>query len=375
METDQETSQGPLLLSQVLEEEYTTLHGPLPDDYPKDGSEDNRLTAIVGLIHQLPKKRAALCLSGGGIRSATFGLGVLQGLAHHHLLDKFDYVSTVSGGGYVGSWLTAWIHRQGVQKVVTDLRGVPESTTPPLPTALRQKVDPEPPPIRHLRAYSNYITPRLGLLSADTWTVMATYLRNLLLNWFVLVPLLAAALLVPRFGVPIIGMDPDALLHTAGWFRRGALGLGFLLTAVAIAYMSVNLPSVNEAGKVQKGLLSTHRDQDDFLLFCWLPLMVASILLVTYWAWHRNTGSPPPQWWSFALFGAVLHCVGWLPYIVRSYQPQKLGEFPAIFISGALGGILGWWIVTSIPLFLHHRRFAAAYVCFAAPLLLAHLTR
>ncbi|MDQ3257636.1 MAG: patatin-like phospholipase family protein, partial [Acidobacteriota bacterium] len=62
--------------------------------------------------------RSALCLSGGGIRSATFNLGILQGLARHGLLEKFDYLSTVSGGGFIGSWLTAWMHRQGTQRVV-----------------------------------------------------------------------------------------------------------------------------------------------------------------------------------------------------------------------------------------------------------------
>lgn len=46
-----------------------------------------------------------LALSGGGIRSATFCLGVLRGLAKQHILKRFDYLSTVSGGGYVGS---AW---------------------------------------------------------------------------------------------------------------------------------------------------------------------------------------------------------------------------------------------------------------------------
>ena len=53
----------------------------------------------------------ALCLSGGGIRSATFGLGLLQGLARKNLLARFDYLSTVSGGGYIGAWLSAWAHR------------------------------------------------------------------------------------------------------------------------------------------------------------------------------------------------------------------------------------------------------------------------
>jgi len=59
-----------------------------------------------------------LCLSGGGIRSATFNLGVLQSLARTQLLGKFDYLSSVSGGGYIASWLRAWMHRTGVSDVV-----------------------------------------------------------------------------------------------------------------------------------------------------------------------------------------------------------------------------------------------------------------
>src|ERR1044071_8493575 len=58
-----------------------------------------------------PPQRSALCISGGGIRSATFALGALQGLAELGILQNFDYLSTVSGGGYIGSWLTAWKER------------------------------------------------------------------------------------------------------------------------------------------------------------------------------------------------------------------------------------------------------------------------
>src|SRR4051812_32712251 len=57
------------------------------------------------------KQGSALCISGGGIRSATFALGALQGLADLGILQNFDYLSTVSGGGYIGSWLTAWKER------------------------------------------------------------------------------------------------------------------------------------------------------------------------------------------------------------------------------------------------------------------------
>ena len=54
-----------------------------------------------------------LAFSGGGIRSATFNLGFLQGAAALGLLKQFDYLSTVSGGGYIGAWFAAWVLREG----------------------------------------------------------------------------------------------------------------------------------------------------------------------------------------------------------------------------------------------------------------------
>ena len=90
-------------LYEVLEAEFVAVHGELPKDYPTSAEPNVRLKAIWAAIHGLPEKRAALCISGGGIRSATFGLGVLQGLARCGLLGRFHYLSTVSGGGYIGS--------------------------------------------------------------------------------------------------------------------------------------------------------------------------------------------------------------------------------------------------------------------------------
>lgn len=57
--------------------------------------------------------RVGLALSGGGIRSATFALGVLRGLAGQGLLRRFDYLSTVSGGGYIGAMLMRLIQALG----------------------------------------------------------------------------------------------------------------------------------------------------------------------------------------------------------------------------------------------------------------------
>ncbi len=56
-------------------------------------------------------KLTGLALSGGGIRSASFCLGVMQAMAHNHWLEKIDYLSTVSGGGYIGSSLS-WLLSQ-----------------------------------------------------------------------------------------------------------------------------------------------------------------------------------------------------------------------------------------------------------------------
>ena len=50
-----------------------------------------------------------LALSGGGVRSASFCLGALQALNRAGALHKIDYLSTVSGGGYIGSPRPEWL--------------------------------------------------------------------------------------------------------------------------------------------------------------------------------------------------------------------------------------------------------------------------
>ena len=54
-----------------------------------------------------------VALSGGGIRSATFCLGLFQSLARQQLIRRMDFLSTVSGGGYFGSFLGAAFSRSG----------------------------------------------------------------------------------------------------------------------------------------------------------------------------------------------------------------------------------------------------------------------
>src|SRR5262249_46609248 len=69
----------------------------------------------------LQAPRVGLALSGGGVRSATFCLGLIRGLAQNGILRRFDYVSTVSGGGFVGAALGRLVGSIGIGKAETQL--------------------------------------------------------------------------------------------------------------------------------------------------------------------------------------------------------------------------------------------------------------
>jgi hypothetical protein len=58
---------------------------------------------------QLRESLTGVALSGGGVRSAAFGLGFLQGLYSAGKLRMVDYLSTVSGGGYAGALVSSEI--------------------------------------------------------------------------------------------------------------------------------------------------------------------------------------------------------------------------------------------------------------------------
>ena len=132
------------------------------------------------------EKIFGLSLSGGGIRSATFSLGILQALAEKGLLGEFTYLSTVSGGGYIHQWLASWIHNEiGGFKTV-------EQRLVPLTQSGSQARAPEQ--ITWLRRYSSYLTPQRGIFSADTWTMITIWARNTFLNQIILFGFLASCI-------------------------------------------------------------------------------------------------------------------------------------------------------------------------------------
>ena len=103
-----------------------------------------------------------LALSGGDIRSAIFCLGVVQVLAARRLLKDVDFLSTVSGGGYAGSFLTM---RLGNRQSHDDVAG-PKG--------------PDPAPIHQLRQSTKF------LAVADlkqSWSMATAAFAGMLLNW------------------------------------------------------------------------------------------------------------------------------------------------------------------------------------------------
>ncbi|MGB7922311.1 MAG: patatin-like phospholipase family protein [Pyrinomonadaceae bacterium] len=338
----------------------------LEDSFPKvfQKISDVRLAALNTLLHG--KEQSALCLSGGGIRSGTFALGLLQGLARHGLLGQFDYLSTVSGGGYIGSWLTAWIHRHP-----EGLAGV----TRELSYGDAKKIDPDSAPLLYLRRYSNFITPKVGLLTADTWTFLGIYLRNTFLNLLVFIPMLLSVLIIPRLLLSLTLMQPEiqdlTVLFQFPWWdfegwrliwvsfygRHVFLTLGVLLGSWALAYIIFNRPGQRGKLEERRPFFLGKTGQGGFLAMCLLPLLVSAFCLTTYYAWSREIGvleGRTMQLWKFWIFGIGFTFLGWFMASIvlkrfnrSSLRETNLIELMGLLVVGMLGGTLFYVLAQS----------------------------
>jgi hypothetical protein len=330
---------------------------------------------------------SALCLSGGGIRSATFNLGVIQALARAGVLGSFDYLSSVSGGGYVASWLRTWMHREGTDRVINELRTSDLKGDP---------LQPEPEPLDALREYSNYLTPKLGLFSADTWTAVAIVLRNLILNWLVIIPLLGTVIAIPQ--VLFLAVKSSGFPHK--W------GCSLLIVSLLIEFVASVLlywfRRFNKKPGTREGL---------FVTFAVFPMVIAAAVLSSAvlglnLPWMQQDPSPSPldicRLWVFAtVWCIVVPILGWSASeisaeillrrarreaarsnaghlaVKRSYlkvdtreirHAARFREFSGLFVSGAVAASILVGIVRSWMPYLYNRAFY--YVVLALPLLL-----
>jgi hypothetical protein len=167
-----------------------------------------------------------VALSGGGIRSAAFCLGALQALAVNDAVEGIDYLSTVSGGGYIGSSLTAAMQVNDGKFPFAEGREWADL-----------------PAVRHIRDYSNYLRPK-GV--GDLITALCIIGRGLVVNAIFVLPLLLlwaclTIVIYPNLTY-LVGFDseelliappiPHLLLEPVIGFR---ISRGFSLTGIALA--------------------------------------------------------------------------------------------------------------------------------------------
>ncbi len=341
-------------------------------------------------IQSIPPNKIGLCLSGGGIRSASFNLGVLQALANQKLISNLDYLSTVSGGGYIGSWLMQWIKNDGsvsnVEKLIVpdrEVNATAERIALDQPTATRtdshrkQPSGPsnlrseqmegqltkifasEPEPIRHLRANTNFLTPTPGVLSVDSWTLFAIYLRNLLLNSFVLLPtLIAIKLIVIFLSLWYVEINDDS----SNW----SLIIGCVFLASMFACLFYTIDRVRK--HVEKRIAT-----DNFFTHSFILPLAFLVIACFFFALHAegknnaisDTLGKALRWfridyertdgqWSwkycfvFSVFAGLLHTIpNYMSYwklLTLELKAKRLGKLrwaPAIWIfSGFAAGFL-----------------------------------
>ena len=146
-----------------------------------------------------------LALSGGGIRSATVCLGVVQVLARMKLLAEIDYLSTVSGGGYFGSFLSSCLGPDQTRKLPVTKESIDRLIAETFEPDNRGA---EAAPVRHLRNNSKYLLSG-GLLGK--LKIAGLMASGLITNLFVIlpVPLLTVILI---WGLNILGFWGDEML-------------------------------------------------------------------------------------------------------------------------------------------------------------------
>jgi hypothetical protein len=235
--------------------------------FPAELAEINERRRQLGLaevpVDATPSAKfglVGLAISGGGIRSATFALGVVQALARHGLLKKVDYQSTVSGGGFLGSCLSS---------LLNDKSTGPDQERFPLRYEVGTK---EPLAVGHLRQGARYLAPG-GLL--DKLRIPAVMLRgvisNMLIFLFLILLLVALTEFVYEFGtrlrlpftyialtgvaafLVLVVLSPflSRILHLrSNWARRNLEEMTFTLALLVMLTILVIVPSLILAGQL-----------------------------------------------------------------------------------------------------------------------------
>jgi len=221
--------------SELEADEHTHLFGE--ESGPEEAAS---ATARAGNV---PRPLLGLAISGGGIRSAAFGTGLLQALMKDGVLSKFHYLSTVSGGGYIGSSLSYFL-RTGNPDGTEAGTGPDNFPFGRSPAGKAAGGGEDNRVLDYLRQHGNYLLPGKGL---NMSSLAAAVLRAMLVSLFIygglIIAVVGFAYLGELFGArmpgqllerPPAGSEPfivrfdNPLLAAAGLVM-----LGFLVLSIA----------------------------------------------------------------------------------------------------------------------------------------------
>ena len=353
-----------------------------------DAGINHRESAVVAQDDAESSRRewaddvTGLGLSGGGIRSATFNLGVLQALARGRALRYIDFLSTVSGGGYIGSFLGRAFDRLRVDAFLGD-----SSHSAPAPARIEAELtDPTSRSVAWLRKHGNYIAPT-G--QGDARLNLATFLRNLLSMHFV-VGMLVFALFglgnIVRYGL----LDPATAALGLLRLGEGDLPLGHLLEAVLGPFSSpwfmlfeLLVLFLVVPRMVGYWLASQDKPRQFDAPSLVLLFLIGSVLLL---AGVRDGFASQPIFLALGLFTSLLHVESaWRSGRVREaavgtggVETQRLRTRNILTYDLGLalaiaGGLLGFALIDTLAhglqqWFAHNRTYEAAFAGFIGAL-------
>jgi predicted acylesterase/phospholipase RssA len=325
-------------------------------DRELDRVNDSRTKRDVP-VEARPDNLIGLAFSGGGIRSATFNLGILQALAQKRLLGKFDYLSTVSGGGYIGSWLAALTRRLTAPMAVPSFGEVEKALSP---CRYEQDRRSETPVVHWLRLYSNYLTPHTGVVSGDTWAMIGTWLRNVILNQMILGMVFVSAFVLCQSALsPLVKMEDN----DDGMNFLIAGGIVLFLACVSMAVNVVVEAPPNEIPKAWFQRIKAWFRRIQVTLTVMLPFVVACVLLNC--ALWQNLYFADKSIGLWAGVGAVFYFVVWGIVALMALGRRKLRKLHgkpiklmisvvALLVFSPVAGAAGGCLLFAYVLLLRH---------------------
>jgi len=300
-----------------------------------------------------------LALSGGGVRSATFGLGLLRGLAqsqapdaapadparrtlgHEGLLGRLDYLSTVSGGGYIGAMYGRLVATYGLHE------------------ALRLMASSRSPVLGWLRRNGRYLTPT-G--SRDTGIAIVTFLRAWLAvhtEFMVACVLLSLVVVAPHLwqhSFQTLDTQGWERWHTPWWAVAVALWTAIAPGLIAGYWAARDAPDPSAASVPLRP-----RDAIFILLVTLCALLMLRALLSNGGIDLARNSLNWPTAGVLALVSVVAGQLGVIRWIARSREPHALkvarlrnwltralrSVMLAALALGGLGALdrLSWWVL------------------------------